>query len=175
VLTQQEQGESVTSARSGRLEAVGDERWLVLERGQRNDFDDKTGDRTLSSFDELPRAGAGAALREAEARGRTGLALGMLLATANLLLLGLGLAATNPRRPSNWNLLFALLAFVVYFNLINLTPGLGGQRRAGLGLALAGARRRLRAGAGAAVVARPCRRGAPRRAAAPGGGMRTRA
>ncbi len=38
-----------------------------------------------------------------------------------LLLLGIGLAATNPRRASNWNLLFALLAFGIYFNLINLS------------------------------------------------------
>jgi lipopolysaccharide export system permease protein len=45
----------------------------------------------------------------------------MLLGAANLLLLGIGLAATNPRLASNWNLLFALLAFVVYYNLINLS------------------------------------------------------
>jgi lipopolysaccharide export system permease protein len=46
--------------------------------------------------------------------------IGLLLGAANLLLLGIGLAATNPRRASNWNLLFALLAFAVYYNLINL-------------------------------------------------------
>ena len=63
--------------------------------------------------------------------------MGMLLATANLLLLGLGLAATNPRRPSNWNLLFALLAFVVYFNLVNLTQAWVAGGRTSLGLALA--------------------------------------
>jgi lipopolysaccharide export LptBFGC system permease protein LptF len=129
---------SVTSARRP-LETVGDDRWLVLERGQRNDIDDKTGDRTLSSFETTacwcanvrcakPRhAAQGPAtldlLREPTPRNQGELAwrFGMLLATANLLLLGLGLAATNPRRPSNWNLLFALLAFVVYFNLINLS------------------------------------------------------
>ena len=27
------------------------ETWLRLERGQRNDIDDKTGDRTLASFE----------------------------------------------------------------------------------------------------------------------------
>ena len=46
---------------------------------------------------------------------------GLLLAAANLLLLGVGLAATQPRRATNWNLLLALLAFIVYFNLINLS------------------------------------------------------
>lgn len=45
----------------------------------------------------------------------------MILGCVNLVLLGIGISATNPRRASNWNLLFALLAFIVYFNLINLT------------------------------------------------------
>ena len=156
VLTQQPTGESLTSARSGRLEALGDERWLVLERGQRNDFDDKTGDRTLASFESYRVLVREKAAREAEQRppkalptldlvrepnprnqGELAWRFGMLLATANLLLLGLGLAATNPRRPSNWNLLFALLAFFIYFNLINLTQAWVGNGRMGLGTALA--------------------------------------
>jgi lipopolysaccharide export system permease protein len=45
----------------------------------------------------------------------------MLAGAANLVLMGIGLAATNPRRASNWNLLFALLAFAVYYNLVNLS------------------------------------------------------
>jgi lipopolysaccharide export system permease protein len=156
VLTQQPNGENLTSARSGRLEALGEERWLVLERGQRNDFDDKTGDRTLASFESYRVLVREKAAREAEARppkalptldlvrepnprnqGELAWRFGMLLATANLLLLGLGLAATNPRRPSNWNLLFALLAFFIYFNLINLTQAWVGNGRLSLGTALA--------------------------------------
>ena len=43
------------------------------------------------------------------------------MAAANLLLLGVGLAATQPRRATIWNLLLALLGFIVYFNLINLS------------------------------------------------------
>jgi lipopolysaccharide export system permease protein len=35
--------------------------------------------------------------------------------------LAIGLGHVNPRRPNNWNLVFALLAFVVYFNLVNLS------------------------------------------------------
>jgi lipopolysaccharide export system permease protein len=54
-------------------------------------------------------------------RGELTWRIGMLLGAANLLVLGIGLAATNPRLASNWNLLFALLAFVVYYNLINLS------------------------------------------------------
>jgi lipopolysaccharide export system permease protein len=157
VLSQQEQGESVTTARSGRLESEGDDRFMVLERGQRNDTDAKTGDRTLSSFESYRVLVRERALREAETRppkamgtpdllrdptpknqGELAWRFGMLLATANLLLLGIGLAATNPRRASNWNLLFALLGFVVYFNLINLTQAWVSAGRFGLGTALGG-------------------------------------
>ena len=83
---------------------------------------------------------------------------GLLLGAANLLLLGIGLAATNPRRASNWNLLFALLAFVVYYNLINLS-----QAWVASGRLSAWARRCWRCTARAfalalalLVVARPC-------------------
>ena len=62
----------------------------------------------------------------------------MLLAAANLLLLGIGLAATNPRRASNWNLLFALLGFVVYYNLVNLSQAWVASGRFGMALALLG-------------------------------------
>ena len=45
----------------------------------------------------------------------------MVLGAGIFALLGVGLASTNPRRPNNWTLLLALLVFVVYFNLINLS------------------------------------------------------
>ena len=38
-----------------------------------------------------------------------------------MLLLGIGMSASNPRHASNWNLLFALLGFFAYYNFINLT------------------------------------------------------
>jgi lipopolysaccharide export system permease protein len=60
----------------------------------------------------------------------------MLFGAGNLVLLGIGLAATNPRRASNWNLLLALLGFVVYFNLINLSQAWVASGRIGLGTAL---------------------------------------
>ncbi|MCE2912759.1 MAG: LPS export ABC transporter permease LptF [Pseudomonadota bacterium] len=139
ILTQNERGEAVTSARAGRLERSADGRYLVLERGQRNESLSDTGARTLSSFDSYRVLVDEKALREAEQRpprtvatidlmldptprhqGELAWRIGLLLGAANLLLLGIGLAATNPRRASNWNLLFALLAFATYYNLINL-------------------------------------------------------
>jgi lipopolysaccharide export system permease protein len=140
ILTQSERGEAVTSAKSGRLELDGDDRFLVLERGQRNDVNLADGTRTLASFDSYRVLAGERAVREAERRsprivptidlireptlqhqGELTWRLGLALGAANLVLLGIGLAATNPRRASNWNLLFALLAFAVYYNLVTLS------------------------------------------------------
>lgn len=157
ILTREEGAESVTSARAGRLEAAGDERFLVLERGQRNEVDLKTGERTLSAFETYRVLAGEAAARSANERsprtlptvellrrpsarnsGELVWRLGLMLGAANLLVLGIGLAATNPRRASNWNLLFALLAFVVYYNLVNLSQSWVTGGRLGPGVALAG-------------------------------------
>ena len=157
VLTQTERGESVTSARAGRLSREGDDTFLVLERGQRNDVDPRSGERMRSSFESYrilageravtsaanlpPKATATLALmRQPTPRGQGELCwrMGVLLAAPNLLLLGIGLAATNPRRASNWNLLFALLTFVVYLNLLNLSQAWVASGRVGLVTALLG-------------------------------------
>jgi len=155
ILTQTERGESVTSARAGRLAREGDDTFLVLDRGQRNDVDQRSGERTLSSFEsyrilagERTVASAGNLppkatstmdlVRQPSARGQGELCwrIGVMLAAPNLVLLGIGLSATNPRRASNWNLLFALLAFVVYLNLLNLSQAWVASGRVGLALAL---------------------------------------
>jgi lipopolysaccharide export system permease protein len=155
ILTQQERAESVTSARAGRLETVADDRFLVLEGGQRNDVDPVSGERTQSSFQTYRVLVSEHASRSAEARppkAENTLELmrdpsprnlaeltwrfGLLLGTANLLLLGIGLAATHPRRASNWNLLFSLLAFFVYYNLINLSQAWVAGSRISMGAAL---------------------------------------
>ena len=155
ILSQQERGESVTSARGGRLESQGDDRYLVLERGQRNDVDTGSGEHTLSSFDSYRVLASEHAARAAEStppkatgtldliakptlRGEGELTwrFGMLLGAANLMVLGISLAASSPRRASNWNLLFALLAFFVYNNFINLSQAWVSGGRVGLGPAL---------------------------------------
>ncbi len=140
VLTRKPPIESVVSARSGRLESVGDDRVLQLDDGQRNEVDALSGAHTLASFqsyrvivgetaarnaqDSPPKTMATLDLmRSPTPRHQAELAwrFGMLIAAANLLLLGVGLAATQPRRASNWNLLLALLTFVAYFNGVNLS------------------------------------------------------
>ncbi len=144
--------ESVTTSARGALQYQDNQRVLVLEHGQRNDVDLRNGDKSVARFqqyrvvvdDEVMRVGGSRApkarptldlLRDRGPQNDGELAwrFGMILGCLNLVLLGIGISATNPRRASNWNLLFALLAFVVYFNLINLTQTwvTGGKARLG--------------------------------------------
>jgi len=157
ILAQTKTAESVTSAKSGRLVTEGDNRFLVLQRGQRNEVAAATGERTLSSFETYRVLTGDKATQVAEAKPPKSMdsvdllrqpnlrnqaelvwRVGMLLATVNLLLLGIGLSATNPRRASNWNLLFALLAFFAYSNLVNMSQALVGSGRVAMGPAMLG-------------------------------------
>ncbi len=150
--------ESVTTARTGRIVVEGDDRFVLLDQGQRNEQSaaggEKTqarfetykalaGERIVSGADNLPpKARPSLELlrqptnaNQGELAWRFGLALGAM----NLVLLAIGMAANNPRRASNWNLLFAFLGFVVYYNVINLTQAWVGNGRVGMGPALLGA------------------------------------
>jgi lipopolysaccharide export system permease protein len=140
ILTRTPDSEAVTTASTGRIENLDGDRYLVLSDGQRNEQRNRTGEKTTSSFEHYRILAGDRAVTRAEtlppkatrtihllrtptARGNGELAwrLGLVLGAFNLMLLGIGLAATQPRRASNWNLLFALLTFVVYYNLIGLT------------------------------------------------------
>jgi lipopolysaccharide export system permease protein len=150
--------ESVTSARSGRIEMVGDDRFLRLARGQQNEenlrsgektlarfegYSARAGERVLSSLDNLPPKARRSIdlLREPTPRHQGELVwrLGLLLGAANMVLLGVGLSASNPRRASNWNLLFALMSFAIYYNVFNLTQAWVAGSKVGMGTALVAA------------------------------------
>jgi lipopolysaccharide export system permease protein len=158
ILTQNDRGESVTTARSGRLEtqAGSGDTFLVLERGQRSDVNLDSGESTVSRFEDYrvlanQRQARSAQVQPPKAvstldlirqptprhQGELTWRLGMLLAAGNLLLLGLAMSASNPRRASNWNLLLALLAFLVYFNLVGLSQAWVASGRLGMATALA--------------------------------------
>ncbi|MDQ6628886.1 MAG: LPS export ABC transporter permease LptF [Pseudomonadota bacterium] len=147
--------ESVTTARSGRIETIAGERFIALERGQRNEQDTKNGDKTLSRFERYralagDRAldGAGGMVPKARTtfellgnptapnQGELAWRIGLVFAGANMLLLGVGMSASNPRHASNWNLLFALLGFFAYYNFINLSQSWVGSGRVSLAPAL---------------------------------------
>ncbi len=140
ILTEQKAQESVTTAHRGQIEFQGNDRFLTLAQGQRNEIDKDSGDKTLSRFEhyrvlmdtqvergdtELPPKATMTLdlLRKPTPRnlGELTWRLGLALGAVNLVLLGIGLSASNPRRASNWNLLVALLSYIIYYNLINLT------------------------------------------------------
>jgi lipopolysaccharide export system permease protein len=155
ILTSQADKESVTSARSGHIENTDDDRFLVLDSGQQNEQNLRSGDKTLARFETYKVQAGDRVLSSANApppkarstvdllseptpaaQGELTWRLGLTLGAANLLLLAIGLSATQPRRASNWNLLFALLSFVVYYNLINLSQAWVAGGKAGMGVIL---------------------------------------
>lgn len=132
--------ESVVTAREGLLQLDQGLRYLVLAQGERTQTDLTTGEKTLSHFSTARIAVGDApdvALKVPEPRSISTLDLlaiptrqaqaeltwriGLIWATFNMVLAGLSLAAGNARRNSNWNLVYALLVFVVYFNLLSLS------------------------------------------------------
>ncbi|MDM0017026.1 LPS export ABC transporter permease LptF [Variovorax saccharolyticus] len=142
----------VTSARSGRMEDLNGIRYLMLSNGQRieeplqptgikvSEFETygaRIGGRTVDSLDATPvRARTTLTLlREPNAINRAELAwrIGLLFAGANFVLLALSLSSVNPRVGRSGNLLFALFAFVLYFNLLNLGQNWVGTGRIGVG------------------------------------------
>jgi lipopolysaccharide export system permease protein len=155
ILANQNERESVTTSSRGHLQMEGDDRFLVLDHGQRNETQRKTGEKSLARFEQykvltdtqalananqLPPKAMGTLdllrLPTPKNQGELAWRLGMILGGLNMALLGVGLSASNPRRASNWNLLFALLAFVVYFNLITLSQSWVGNGRMTLPKAL---------------------------------------
>jgi lipopolysaccharide export system permease protein len=151
VMTQQGHVEAVTSAATGHLSVTESGRSIVLEKGHRAETDSRTGERSTADFGRYvvrmsdESGSAGRPLRaNAEAsmtllasndplgQGEMAWRLGMSLAPINLTLLALGLAPTSPRRPSNWNLILALLAFIIYTNLVMFSQAWVAQGRVSL-------------------------------------------
>jgi lipopolysaccharide export system permease protein len=157
IVSETQDRESVASSQSGRLASVAGERFLMLDVGHMQQVDHKSGDFTHVVFEHYKvRAGesSGGAngapspkmldtqdlveTPTAPNLGELVWRLGLVFGATNLLLIGLGLAATNPRRASNWSLLFALLAFIIYYNMLNLTQAWVSSGRMHTGLALLG-------------------------------------
>ncbi len=131
--------QTVTSARAGRIETRGDDRFLLLNKGQRLEKDLATGNLKLSEFEQygvlvsekaqsiasaqIPRALSTQALvmgRTPALLGELSWRLGLAFAACNLVLVGLVVSVVNPRVGRNGNLMFALFTFVVYYNFVTL-------------------------------------------------------
>ncbi len=133
------QKQVITSARNGYVEKLNDDPFIVLKNGQRveqsldgkqlkvvefEEYSVLAGAAKLSAGGELPAKSLNTLaliakptnLNLAELSWR----LGIGLSAINLLLLSLLLSAVNPRAGRGFGMAFALLAFVVYFNMINV-------------------------------------------------------
>ncbi|MFT4266352.1 MAG: LPS export ABC transporter permease LptF [Xenophilus sp.] len=142
----------VTTARSGTMEDIDRSRYVVLKDGQRLERRlDNTGmkisefarygakvgsDKPTVADQTPPRARSTLALLaqpDDANRGELGWRIGMVLAAVNFVLLALTVSGVNPRVSRSGNLLFALFAFVVYYNLLNLGNSWVSSGRYGLG------------------------------------------
>lgn len=139
ISTIEKERETVTSARSGRVETINDQQFLLLANGQRlenslkgegmriSEFEEhgsRVSGGTLSGIDNSPAKARSTLtlLREPTPTNRAELAwrLGLALAALNFVVLAITVSSVNPRVGRSGNLVFALFAFVVYFNLLNL-------------------------------------------------------
>jgi lipopolysaccharide export system permease protein len=131
--------ESVTSARSGKVITQGEARFLVLSNGQRLERELGTGELKISEFEEFGNQVGAARLATRDTapvktrstgalladptpvnQAELGWRLGLALAAINFVVIAITVSSVNPRASRSGNLLFALFAFVVYFNLLNL-------------------------------------------------------
>lgn len=143
--------ESVTSARSARLETRGSERIALLSDGQRLETSrDKPGIKISEFVEYGTRIGSAPAGSAEEMsvktrpthellmqplpayRAELGWRLGLALAAINFVVLGLALASVNPRAARSTSLVFALFGFIVYYNLMTLGQSWVGAGRLGM-------------------------------------------
>jgi lipopolysaccharide export system permease protein len=130
----------ITSARRGHMEDIDGKRFLLLSNGQRlerpltptdgikiSEFETygaKVGSSASDATDAAPvrTRSTLALLRDPSlvSLGELGWRIGMLFGAANFVILALGLSSVNPRVGRSGNYLFALFAFVLYYNLLNL-------------------------------------------------------
>ncbi|VWX63265.1 Lipopolysaccharide export system permease protein [Burkholderiales bacterium 8X] len=141
----------ITSAKTGRIEDHEGARFLMLRNGQRVERPLAPTGLKISEFEtygarvgsNIDTAGDTTPVRARTtltllrdlnnvSRGELAWRIGMLFAGMNFVLLGLTLSSVNPRVGRSGNLLFALFAFVIYYNLLNLGQNWVGGGRVGM-------------------------------------------
>ena len=145
--------ESVTSARSGRIVTIGNSQFLELGNGQRmeepttgpkeiriSDFEDylaRVGASEAAAPDSVPpkaKSSLALALEPTPINlGELGWRLGLAFATVNFIVIAVIVSNVNPRAGRSGNLVFALFAFIVYYNLINITQSWVSTGKVGFG------------------------------------------
>ncbi|MFV0679478.1 LPS export ABC transporter permease LptF [Ottowia sp.] len=131
--------ESVISAKSGEIKFIDDERFIVLNNGYQLDTDLATGESRVSEFaqyghridarevgpstNQSPRIKTTSALLvEPTPRNLAELSwrIGQALIAFNCVLIALAATRVNPRVGRSASLIFTLLAFAAYYNLIGI-------------------------------------------------------
>jgi len=139
IATQEDGKETVTSARSGRLEQTEAGQYLILENGHRMErnlataevqtsrfqrYATRIGEPVVASATQLPinTLSTQVLLQQANPPAQAELSwrFGLIVAGINLLILAVALSGFNPRARRNLNGAMAVLTFITYFNLINL-------------------------------------------------------
>lgn len=139
VATTENGKETVTSARSGYTEIIGNDRFLVLEHGQRLESTIGRKDVKIGEFERysirvahdpigvkadtpLGSVSTLQLIRDPNRwhLGEISIRIGFVLAALNLCVLALAATRVNPRMGRSGNLMFSLLLFQVYLNLLNL-------------------------------------------------------
>lgn len=144
--------QTITSARTGRVVTEGDDQFLLLGNGQRLETSLQGQELKVSEFEELGNRVGGTTLGpsdDAPAKTRSTFQLlleptrphlgelawrvGLALAAFNFVVIAITVSSVNPRAGRSGNLVFALFAFVVYYNLLNLGQSWIGSGRATFG------------------------------------------
>lgn len=139
IATSENGKETVTSARSGTIVTRGGDQFLQLRGGQRLESSLTTPGLKISEFEELGNRVGGGELgpqdkvqanalstwelltdMSAPNRGELAWRLGLALAALNFVVIAVTVSSVNPRAGRSGSLVFALFAFVVYYNLLNL-------------------------------------------------------
>ncbi|WP_416548475.1 LPS export ABC transporter permease LptF [Limnohabitans sp. DCL3] len=139
ISSQEGDQESVTTAQQGRIEVIGNDRFLILNKGQQWQTHRQTGQTQLTQFEayELlidddvnwPSSAASTRLSPTwtliqnpnrDSWAELSWRLGLGLAGINLLLIALAVSAVNPRVGRSYHLGLALFVFIIYYNMLNV-------------------------------------------------------
>ncbi len=139
IATTESDKETITSARSGRIQTVDQGRFLMLSNGQRLESVVGKSELKISEFEEYGiKVGVDmpGATDDVAVNTRPTLALlknltlpnlaelswriGLILAAINFVIIGVAVSSVNPRVGRSANLVFSLFAFVLYYNLLTL-------------------------------------------------------
>ncbi len=131
--------QTMTSARSGYIDSSAQGQWLMLSNGRRLEIEQPSQSLKISDFSEYGNRIQDAALNSGAAAsissvpsatlikqadfaawGELSWRLGLILAAFNLVVIGAASSSSNPRAGRSVNTVFAMFAFIFYFNLVSL-------------------------------------------------------